>query len=221
MNWLHRAKCAQMSAFIWVLHTFQFLKYKLGEVRVFQYFTIWNDLGVSITSFLFQFMLSFEPADVSATVCLPPHLHPCSLARLVRSSRTLISWSMRAFSLRSSLSAVSLCRRSSLCSHCARSSWCQRVCSCRWFSSCTRRPRVSDTSRWKHSDRCLRTGSRQLDSVWQWPAVGGVLGIGSGGAGSGEDGDWGRGGGEGAGWGATMCGEGVLMLLSSLPIDRI
>lgn len=164
-------------------------------------------------------MWSFESADASATVCLPPHLHPCSLARLVRSSRTLISWSMRAFSLRSSLSAVSFCRRSSLCSHCARSSWCQRVCSCRWFSSCTRRPRVSDTSRWKHSDRCLRTGSRQLD--WQWPEVGGVSGVGSGGAGSEEAGDPVRRWGKGAGTGGTVCGEGVLMLLSSLPTDRI
>lgn len=158
-------------------------------------------------------MVWFVPLGASATVWLPLHLHPCSLARLVRSSRTLISCSMRAFSLLSSLSAISLCRCSSLCSHWARSSWCQRACSCRWLSSCTSRPRVSDTSRWKQSDRCFRTGSRQVDSGW--------CRLGSGGAGSGEVADWVRGGGEGAGGGGTTCGEGVLVLFStSVPMTQ-
>lgn len=160
-------------------------------------------------------MVWFGPVGASATVWLPPHLHPCSLARPARSCRTLISCSMRAFSLLSSISAISLCRRSSLCSHCARSSWCHLACSCLWLSSCTSRPLVSDTSCWKHSDRCLRTGSRQEDSGWWWPELGRGPGLGSGGARGGEAVVWVRGGGWGIGGGGTRWGEGLLKLFST------
>lgn len=47
-----------------------------------------------------------------------------------------------------------------------------------------------------------------------------ILGLGSGGAGSGEAADWVRGGGEGAGGGVTTCGEGVLKLFSNVPMTQ-
>lgn len=45
---------------------------------------------------------------------------------------------------------------------------------------------MSDTNRWKQSDRCLTMGSRQLESVWQRAVVGRLLVPGFGGAWSGE-----------------------------------
>lgn len=57
---------------------------------------------------------------------------------------------------------------------------------------------MSDTNRWKQSDRCLTMGSRQLESAWPWAAVGRLLVPGFGGAWSGDAVDLSKGAGAGA-----------------------
>lgn len=71
---------------------------------------------------------------------------------------------------------------------------------------------MSDTNRWKQSDRCLTMGSRQLESVWQWAVAGRLVVPGCGGAWSGDAVNLSVG--VGAGAGAIPCGEGVSKLFS-------
>lgn len=68
---------------------------------------------------------------------------------------------------------------------------------------------MSDTKRWKQSDRCLTMGSRQLEPVGQWAVAAGPE---FGAAWSGDTVELSTGAGVGAGAGASLCGEGVSKL---------
>lgn len=77
---------------------------------------------------------------------------------------------------------------------------------------------MSDTNRWKQSDRCLTMGSRQLESVWPWAVVGKLVVPGFGGAWSGDAAGLPIGAGVGASAGAIPCGEGMSKLFSGVPL---
>lgn len=77
---------------------------------------------------------------------------------------------------------------------------------------------MSDTNRWKQSERCLTTGPRQLESGWQWAVVGREV----------VPGFWGEwsedavalSAGAGADGGAVSCGEEVLKSYSRVPLKK-
>lgn len=77
---------------------------------------------------------------------------------------------------------------------------------------------MSDTNRWKQSDRCLTMGSRQLESVWQWAVVGRLVVPGFGGTSSGDAVELSIG--AGAGADASPCGEGLSKLFSRVPLKQ-
>lgn len=74
---------------------------------------------------------------------------------------------------------------------------------------------MSDTSRWKQSERWLTMGSRQLESLWRWALAGRGVAPGFGGVRSGGALDPSKGAGVGTGGDPDIPrGEGMLKLFS-------